>query len=112
MSERPTDEEYAAAIERDRVARDATLEANQKMMVLLEESIATNRECIRLSMLRRDLEELLVDDMTRLMTSKPWTVKRLADRTYRPVSVVQAALDKLVTEGRLRQAGKAYEVTR
>jgi hypothetical protein len=105
----PTDEEYAAAVERDRTASAAYHEALKASLPLLEESIKAGRELIRLGALRRDLADLILDDMRVLRTRRPWTVKRLAKHTYRSEADVQDVLETLVEAGQLRKVGNAYE---
>lgn len=110
MSTVPTDEEYAAARKRETEASRAYMEHLKAGQPLLAESIEAGQEMIRLDMLRRDLRELILDDMARIMTRRPWTVRRLAKHTYRSEAVVQGVLDVLVEAGQLRKVGNGYEV--
>lgn len=110
---RPTDEEYAAAEQRYSEVSQAYYDANRKLIELAEEYQAAGWAHLRMHALRRDLDEMLIDALTRYQWTRPGaTLKRLAEKTYRDQPTVRAALDQLVAAGKLRQVGKAWEVVR
>lgn len=107
--DRPTDEEYAAALERANAADAAALETLRIHSAAAQEAQEANRVALRMAMLRRDLDEVLLDTLRHDITTRARTAQRLARYSYRDVGTVQAALDRLVATGMARKVGPGYE---
>lgn len=108
----PTDEEYVAAVERDRAANAAYMEALNASTVLLEESITAGREVLRLQALRTDLRELLLNHIRTNCHPNGSTVATLVKRSFRDRAVVLGVLQVLTEAGMIRKAGKGYKAVR
>jgi hypothetical protein len=109
--QRPSDEVYAAAIERERIAAAAAIEANRASLLALQESIEATREVMRLDSLRRDLDEFVLEELALVTWVRGATVARIAKHVYRTPEEVRAALARLLAVGLVRQVGRTWEAT-
>lgn len=105
----PTDEEYAAAVERDKTAAAEMQRTGAISRAATLNFIQTNREVLRLGALRTDLRQLLLDTIRVNIHPRGTLLATLVKHSYRSKAVVQGVLDEMVQAGVIRKDGNAYK---
>lgn len=104
----PSQAEIDAARERERLACARYDRIKSEYIAALEEMGESNKDMLRLKVLSTPLPEHIVDTLTRIQSSRPWTVQKLAKWSFRPADEVAATLATLVVAGKLDYNGNGY----